>query len=261
MEGTLTDWASAIGTSPLAYWIGGSLLLYGLGANILWFLRGALRHPYARWLVQVGRFAFYLVIPYLALGGWPQRPFQGLLSLDEMGIVGLSEKWPVTRWLEAAGVGVGWGLLALVMLGLGLTIANRRSRRYHLLFKPVRGWAVLVNVLYLQVHWAFYRGALWMILGDVYAAAFLGLGLVYLELALNPFWRQGWQLASPAAEQWARASLALVSALLFLLSRNLWVCLAIHLLVEFSVRQLGRERVRHRSPASSTYDAEVSGAE
>ncbi len=251
MEVALSRWTSAFATSPLAYWIGGSLLAYAIGASALWWLRDSLRRLNARWLVQVVCFAYCLVIPYLALGGWPLRPYQGLLSLEDMGIVGLTEHWPVTRWLEAAGVALGWGALALLVTGLSWASANRRSSSTYLLFTPTRGWMILVNVLYLQVHWAFYRGALMVVQDDAYAGAFLGLGLVYLEWGLNPFWRQGWRLASRAAEQWLRASLVLVSALLFLLSRNLWVCLAVHLLVEFSVRQLGRGRSLQESAASS----------
>jgi hypothetical protein len=97
-------------------------------------------------------------------------------------------------------------------------------------------------VLYLEVHWAFYRGALAVILDDGYAGAFLGLGLVYLEWSLDPFWRRGWGLGSQAAQRWLRAALVLIIALLFLLTRNLWVCLVAHSLIEFSMRLLGRER-------------------
>jgi hypothetical protein len=257
VDGLLVQWAATIAASPLALWIGGSLLIYTIGANLLWLRKGALRLPYARWLVQVGRFAFYLIIPYLALGGWPRRPYQGLLSLEHMGIVGLGGGWPATRWLEAAGVGLGWGVLTLVIMILAWLSANRREGSTSLQFAPSRWWAVLVSVLYLQVHWAFYRGALSAILDDAYAGTFLGLGLVYLEWSLNPFWRRGWQVASQAAERWLRASLVLITALLFVLSRNLWVCLAVHVLLEFSMRQLGRVRAGRKLPAQSRQQAEV----
>jgi hypothetical protein len=244
MDGLLARWASAIVASPLAIWIGVSLLIYGIGANLLWLLRNVLRRQPVRWIAQVGRFAFYLVLPYFALGGWPRQPYQGLLSLEDMGLVGLGEHWPVTRWLEAAGIGLGWGALTLLLLGLAWVSANRRDGRTWLVFTPSRWWIVLVGVLYLEVHWAFYRGALTVVLDDAYAGAFLGLGLVYLEWAMDPFWRQGWQTDSRAAGRWLRAALVLVVTALFLLTRNLWVCLAVHGALEFSMRQLGRERVR-----------------
>ncbi len=255
MDGLLARWALAIAASPLAAWIGGSVLIYAVGSNVFWLFKDSLRHPIGRVLVQAGRFSFALVIPYLAWGGWPRRPYQGLLSLEDMGIVGLSERWPLTRWLEAAGIGLGLGVLALVLLILAWAGANRRDGSTRLLFAPSHWWAVLVSVLYLQVHWAFYRGALAVILDDMYAGMFLGLGLVYLEWSLSPFWRKSWRTASRAAESWLRASLALVIALLFFLSRNLWICLGVHLLIESSMRLLGREQTRRRLVPSSPEQA------
>jgi hypothetical protein len=258
MDGLLARWAPAIAASPLALWIGGSLLVYAIVANALWFFRNSLRPQPVRWLAQAGRFAFYLVVPYLALGGWPRQPYQGLLSLEDMGLVGLSEHWPVARWLEAAGIGLGWGGLALVLLALAWVSANRRDGCTWVVFSPSRWWTVLVGVLYLEVHWAFYRGALVVMLDDLYVAAFLGWVLVYLEWSLDPFWRQGWRLESRAAQRWLHAALALVTTVLFLLTRNLWVCLVVHVMIEFSIRWLGRERARRGLAPSSPPPAEPS---
>lgn len=255
MDGLLARWASAVAVSPLAAWIGGSVLIYAVGSNVLWLFKDSLRRPIARVLVQAGRLSFALIIPYLAWGGWPRRPYQSLLSLEDMGIVGLSERWPLTRWLEAAGIGLGLGALALVLLILAWAGANRRGGDTRLLFTPSHWWTVLVSVLYLEVHWAFYRGAVAVILDDAYAGMFLGLGLVYLEWSLSPFWRRSWRPASHAAESWLRASVALVIALLFFFSRNLWICLGIHLLIESSMRLLGRESARRSLAPSSPEQA------
>lgn len=258
MDSLLVRWATAITTSPLVFWIGGSVLIYVVGANAFWLLGNQSRRAPVRWLIQVGRFTFYLVIPYLALGGWPRQPYQGLLSLEDMGIVGLGGRWSVIRWLEAAAVGLGWGALALVLLGLAWVGANRHDGRISLVFSASRWWVVLVGVLYLEVHWAFYRGALSVMLDDAYAGAFLGLGLLYLEWSLDPLWRQGWRLGSRAAQRWLHAALVFVIALLFLFTRNLWVCLTVHLMVEFSMRQLVRERARLRLAPDSVPAAESS---
>ena len=257
MDGLLDRWASAIATSPLAFWIGGSLLVYVVGANSLWLLRNALQRQPVRWLAQVGRFAFYLILPYFALGGWPRQPYQGLLSLEDMGLVGLGEHWPVTRWLEAAGIGLGLGALALLLVVVAWVSANRRDGRTRLIFSPSRWWVVLVGVLYVEVHWAFYRGGLTVMLEDAYAGAFLSLGLVYLEWTMDPFWRQGWQTESRAAGRWLRAAMALVITALFLLTRNLWVCLAVHVAMEVLMRQLGRERARRPLAPPSPPPAET----
>jgi hypothetical protein len=237
---------SAYASSPLLFWVTGSLVIYALAANALWLARstGFERSSASPWLVQAGGFLFYLGIPYLALGGWPRPPYSGLLSLEDMGIVGLGVHWPVTRWLAAMGTGLTVGLVAFLVLILAWAGAQRVAGNVRLRFPPRPWWAILVEVLYLEVHWAFYRGALAVALGDLYAAVFLGLGLVYAEWALNPFWRQGWRMEYQAAGRWLRAALALVIAMLFFLTRNLWVCLGVHWLLELAFWQLGRERAQ-----------------
>jgi hypothetical protein len=241
----LADW-----TSSLWPWIWGSVLTYALVTNALWLLGDRWSSPYRTWLVEVGRFLFYLAIPYLALGGWPQPPYRGLLSLEDMGLVGLGGRWPITRWLEAAGIGLGWGLVALLILVLAWLNANRHGDNLRLRFAARPWWLIAIDVLYMQVQWAFYRGALTVTLDNVYAGVFLGAGLIYLQWGLNPFWRQGWRLESRAAARWLRAALALVMTVLFFLTRNLWICLALHWLLELSLRQLGRMRDRHELPAA-----------
>jgi hypothetical protein len=151
----------------------------------------------------------------------------------------LSAYWPLTRWLEAAGTALGLGLAALLILALAWANANRGAG-HQLHFPPRPLWVTLVHGLYLQIHWAFYRAALAGLLDDFYAGIFWGLALVYLEWSLDPFWRQGWQKKQQAPEQWLRAALALVIALVYSLTRNLWVCLGIHWLVELALRQVGR---------------------
>lgn len=239
----LIDWES-----PLLPWVLGSVLAYALASNTLWLVRsrGSGRQRQGQWIVEVGRFLFYLGIPYLALGGWPRPPFQGLLLPEDMGWVGFNPRWPAARWLESVGTGLALGLGLLLILLVAWISANRGSGSYRLQFPRRPWWALVVDVLYMEVHWAFYRGALAVALGDVYAGVFLGLGLVYLEWGLNPFWRRGWRSKSLAAVRWLRAAMALGIALIFLLTRNLWVCLAVHASIELAFWHLGRRRSPRR---------------
>ncbi len=245
----------AYAASPLLFWLLGSVLAYGVGTNLLWLgrSRGLQPPPGARLLGQTARFLFFLCIPYLALGGWPRRSFQGLLSPKDMGFVGLSLDWPVTRWLEAAGLGLGLGLAALVILFIAWRYAGRSAEGLRLTFPPRAWWAIVVDGLYLEVHWAFYRGALAVLRDDVYTGVFWGLVLVYLEWSSSPFWRRGWRTPSRAAEQWLHAALALVAALVFLLTQNLWVCLGVHLGLALSFWTLGRVGVH----AADTWDSQI----
>ena len=224
----------------LLYWVGASVLACALITNLAWWLRSRVPlSPFAQdVLVQVARFLFYLGVPYLALGGWPQPPLRGLLSLEDLGLVGAHPRWPVTRWLSAAGTGAWLGLGAFLILLLAWRSARHGAIRLH--FSPRPWWALLVDGLYLQVHWAFYRAGLAVALGDVYNGVFAGLGLVYLEGVLDPFWRAGWREQANVAGRWLRAALALVSALLFLLTRNLWVCLGVHWGLELAFWRIGR---------------------
>ncbi len=238
-------WSSIGSQTRLVAWLCGSVLAYAVAANIGWLIRDKDNQHwfYGRWPAEAGRFLYYLGIPYLALGGWPQGLHQGLLSLGDMGIVGLDTSWTLTRWLQAASTGIGWGLVGLLFLVLSWVNANRNVGNFRLEFSRVSQWRVLVDVLYLGIHWAFYRGALTLITGDLYAGTFFGLGLIYLEWSLNPLWRRGWRSQPQAAIRWLRATLALVIAVLFFLSRNLWICLVVHGLLELLLRQLGRARL------------------
>jgi len=239
--------------SPLLFWLLASVLAYGVGTNLFWQVRSrdVRLVPGFDLLVQAARFLFYLGVPYLALGGWPRDSFQGLLSLKDMGFVGLSFDWPVTRWLEAVALGLGLGLAALILLVIAWRYAVRGSEGVPLVFAPQPWWALLVDGLYYGVHWAFYRGAIAVLRDDVYAGVFLGLALVYLEWSLSPIWRQGWRTSSRAAGQWLRAALALVAALSFLLTRNLWVCLGVHWGLELTFWYLGRAGTRSAEPRDS----------
>ncbi len=236
-------------SSPLLYWVFGSLLVYVVGNHVLWLLRSrsVWRSPYRHMVEQTSRFLFFLGIPYLALGGWPRPPMGGLLSLHDMGFVGWGSGWPATRWLQAAGNGLGLGAVASAILMLAWANANRRSGQDsqgpRLRFSPAPWWSLLVDLLYSEVHWAFYRGALTLLLGDVYSAVFVSLALVFLQWGLNPLWRDGWACSSQAADQWLRSALALIAALTFLTTQNLWICLLVHALIELPFRRLGRERV------------------
>jgi len=236
--------AQAYRSYPLLFWLLGSVLAYGLVANIFWLVRTsrAWRSAYARLLVQILRFLYFLGVPYLALGGWPRRPLQGLLSLQDLGFVGLSLDWPVTRWLGAVGLGLSTAVGALSILFLAWNSARRGSAGQGWRFPEKPWWALLVDGLYLEVHWAFYRSALAILLGDLYVGMFLGLALVYIEWSASPFWRRSWRSGPAAVRQWWYAALALVSALVFLFTRNLWVCLGVHWLMTLPFWHVARVR-------------------
>lgn len=227
--------------SPLSPWLAGSILAYVLAANLAWLLRSRAfqRWPHWPWVVQAARFLFFLGVPYLALGGWPRPALSGLLSLDDLGLVGFGLAWPATDWLGAAGRGLVLGAAGFLILLVAWIAAKRLSVGAYLrLDRPL--WATVIDGLVLQVHWAFYRAALSVVLADVYSGVFAGLALIYLEWTLDPFWRQGWRSPSQATARWLHAALALITAVIFLSTRNLWICLAVHWATELTFSRLAR---------------------
>jgi hypothetical protein len=229
---------------PLLLWLLGSILTYALGTNVLW-LAGESRLravPFGPALLHLGRFLYYLGVPYLALGGWPLQPYRGLLAPVNLGLAGLDAIWTPNRWLQAAGTGLGMGLFALGFVALAWLNANRRGAGTRLRFSASPVWALLIDSLYLEVHWAFYRGSLAVLFDDLYVGVFWGLALVYVEWLSSPFWRRCWGRELCAGDVWLLSVQALVSALLFLLTSNLWVCLAVHWALSLAARVMARSR-------------------
>lgn len=65
--------SSTYAASPLLFWILGSVLVYAVATNLRWLTRSSdiWRSPSTGWAVGIGRFLFFLGIPYLALGVGP----------------------------------------------------------------------------------------------------------------------------------------------------------------------------------------------
>jgi hypothetical protein len=158
-----------------------------------------------------------------------------------MGLVGLNTQWPPTRWLSAAGTGLGLGLATgLCLLIAWLQAGARTNSRLYFANRP--WWLWTLDILVLEVHWAFYRAALGDLLDQLYVGILLSLAVIYAEWALDPAWRAGWREASSATWQWLRSALAVAMGLGFLLTRNLWICLLVHALLEFGLWQVGQNR-------------------
>jgi hypothetical protein len=240
----------------LAAWLVASFLLYGIATQLSWHVRwysasdefNAEEHStknvglgqpderlwhtlFTPWVEETLRFAYYLGIPFLAA-------VSGLLGADLLGIAG-------TAWTDEQSVqgflwedwtqGAGLALATMAAMA-GAWFAGRLiSRRNQL--QPVTValsgplWHRLLHAIYDQVHWAFYRSGPILWSGDVYWGTFAGLALVLLEAAINPaLW---WALKSPetAGSPLFRLGMAGVSALLFLATQNLWLTLAVHLIL------------------------------
>jgi hypothetical protein len=244
--------------------LGGSLLLAALWTNLSWFFRqprsGAAGEFVARlvdwrfspWLLQLLRLLYYIGVPFAALL-WGHDAVVGrllglqLLNLDPSIADGAEASASVAaNWLDwthdvgwAATLGIAaWGVLALgwwayrramVVAGEENVVAETNSS----------GWVLLREAAYHEAHWAFYRNAPSIAVG-AYWGVWTGLALAALEAALNPGWRKN--LADPqrAPAQLMRGALAIVSSVLFLLTENLWLALALHWGISWGLATLAR---------------------
>jgi len=157
-------------------WLAFSCLLYALATNVAWYHRdlrtgriGRLvevlrRWPYGAWFLQPLRLLYYLGLPYLAL-------LRGIVNLRSMGLVDLD-------WLRDLGRGAVLGGGALLFLALVWSYYARSTRQLHPGADPLSsrlailnqpwGWALLLlDVVYLEAHWAFYRSLPIQLLDDL----------------------------------------------------------------------------------------------
>ena len=242
-------------TNPLP-WVLGSLGLAVIATNLAWLaLRAARRAPAPGglwgglepliWLLT----ALFLFLP--PIGAW----WAGALSPYLMG---LSE----TDWVDSL---VSGGVLAAA--SGGIIVFGWLVYRHKLPPRPraessVRPWLAPIDAALLQWHWAFYRAGVigWLSLvlkmkslapgtflaqvaeQPLYWGSWLGMILVAAEWALNPFARSALctsedspVCASAAERTVIRMALAVVTTALFVATRNFWLSLACHVIVETTI--------------------------
>ncbi len=175
--------------------------------------------------VQTGVLLVYLLfVPYGAL----------LLGVADARLMGLAplDGWPTL----AKGALVGLvGVLALAWTwGWSARVSFQHNSRRQALLEEWRalhtplGWVpLLLQVLCLQSSWAFVRGAAIHALG-LYNGVFAGLALTGIAWLLRPGRRASLLSAETCPSDLLLAGLALISALVFLFSENLWLSMAIH---------------------------------
>jgi len=215
---------------PIGWWLVASLLLNVIATNLSWRIcnravgggqRAAALGKQASSMITlpaIAGFMYNIGLPYAAL-------LAGVLTPETLGLT-------ETHWLTSTGIATAMTAATGVMLWL-----YRRDLRRGLLenggsalpaahaspLPLVTAW----RVAFRQAHWAFYRAAAIVLLGS-YTGVFGGCGLVLGEWTLNPAWRAGW---SDERQRWSLTfDLALVfaSAILFVYTRNAWLCVTMH---------------------------------
>ncbi len=179
---------------------------------------------------QLGRLVYFVGLPYAALLAKSVSPI-------DLGIAGNSGPilgWSSVDWLSHLNYALVIAVFTLVPIGLA---ARQMARTGQPLGVDVRTTgAMLIDAAYAEIHWAFYRAAPYIILEDVYAATLIGLALVGVEL-LVMLVRNGLGTQPEERQSWLGQALFLaMSAALFMLIRNVWVALLVHIVVELALK-------------------------
>ncbi len=237
----------------LVIWVLVSILVYGIAVNLWYHLRRSpssrvsrrLRTfeswPYGLWLFQVLRLVYYLGVPYLALT-------RGVSNPTLMGV--WAPDWFEERWFGelASGLALGLGACLLLFWGWRHYLLATKETDGQLAGEPYFfqrsllaapwGWGLIVlEVLYLEMHWAFYRSATIRVAGEYYGV-FLGFLLVLTEWCLNPVIRNDIGVATRGGEALTTATIAFSVSVIYYFTANLWLCLVVHLAMQFGLLSL-----------------------
>lgn len=231
----LYDWLSSLEPrQTLAIALGGSIVLYTWMANLAWvnrrpglgrwgqFLSWSQHAWIARAVGELARWLYYLGLPYAAL-------ILGYSSMRALGVWGVD--W-LGHAVDFAVIGIG---AAIVIIWVWQPFA--RSEHPHAIDESGWNWARhIVELIYQEAHWAFYRSGPILWLGDFYWGSFIGVLLTFVEGWSNPFVRANTRDVTRAdAPMWS-GSLAIVSTIVFIFTQNAWYCLIVHLLIDLGLR-------------------------
>lgn len=223
----------------LPIWVVGSLTLSALVTG--WLYRGdgwraeALEQTSVGGLIfELGALFFTIGLPFLAL-------LTGTLSLDLMGMGRLWSSgdhlagFTLGEWLRGAGEAfgaTGFALFALWHSRGGSGLITRHEGAASDALAAVRD----------EVHWMFYRAPGTLISGDPFVGVLTGIGLTLFEWLLNPRFlshdikrENRWHLL-------LRLTCLIVSATLYLGTRNLWLMMAAHIAIQVVAARLPKAR-------------------
>ena len=225
----------------------GHLAIYALGTNIAWALStprpgrlGGAVEFVRLWasrllLDDLLRLGYYLVVPYWVL-------WQGWVSPLDLGLANLD-------WIRDTGVASALGMGSLALLVLIWWHYARRNpdlplMRQAMWLEQPWGWAfVLRHALFLEFWWAICRSPMLLWAGSYYGV-YLGLVVATGAALLNPYVRHGLAVPGLCEEIVLTASLAVVSATLYIFTHNLWLCITVHFLLRLTVLHLVRRAMK-----------------
>lgn len=229
----------------------GAFVFYVLYTNATWRIANASQSNLAqklralsarrsnRALYQLARLAYYLGLPFAAL-------YLGWIDLRSIGL-------SVLDWAE----GMRWAIVILLAAWLVLTLIWLPYLRATIDIPAAPGTQLsfarrMVELIYMQAHWTFYRAAAITIFTGILTDAFYwgavaGLGLTCSEALLDPRLRARLKsIATADSPIWSFGQ-AFINALAFLATQNLLLGLMIQFLLELTVPHLRPTRAVPRN--------------
>lgn len=192
------------------------------------------------------RFGFYVGLPFIALyAGWVDVRSMGLGQLDWAEGV----RWAIVILLAA------WLLLMVIWLPYLRATANVYAAPNATLSFARR----LVELIYMQAHWAFYRAAAIVLFQGVipdalYWGSAFGFGLVCLEAFTNPHLRGHLAVPGEVDEIVWSFGQAVLNTLTFIVTRNFYLLMLVQFVLTISVPHLRAPKPR-RAPAATSAHA------
>ncbi len=212
--------------------------------------------PGGRLVEPLLRLVYFLGVPYAAL-------LTGSIATTDMGLTGANGSilgWSPAEWLHGLSTALTLGVIVLLPIG----VASRQIARAGLLLgaDDRSAGAVIVESVFSEIHWAFYRAAPLILLGDVYGAVLFGVLLVGVEWLVELV-RNGLSPLPEERQRWLRRGVLLaLSAALFALTGNVWLAIGLHAVLELLWKVWLRHLVPHpiepqRAPLGPASDPEV----
>lgn len=218
----------------LAIVIGASIAVYVLAANFAWvqraprenrwgrFVRWWHKHWLGRALGELARWLYYLALPWATL-------MLGYSTMRALGVWGMD-------WLAPAPL---FGVLTIGAAVVLVWVWRPYAQVAHPHAVDESGWnwaRHIIEILYREAHWAFYRAGPILWLDDFYWGSFFGLVLALIEGWSNPATRANVEDITRADAPLWSGSLAIISALVFIFTQNAWYCLIVHLWLDQGLR-------------------------
>lgn len=213
-----------------------SIVIYAFAANIGWAARAPRGERFGRLVSWSGRFrlstAIFELTRWLYYLGLPWATL--VLGYNTMRALGV---WNLD-WL------LNWWIALIVIFGGAMTflwVWKPYAESEHPDAVDLTRWngaRQVLEAIYQEIHWAFYRSGPVLWLGDYYWGSFIGLVLNLIEGWTNPTVRANIRDITRAdAPLWA-GSLAIISVLIFYYTQNTWYCIIVHLALNFILRAL-----------------------